>query len=106
MLKITIETAPNTATLILEGKLAGPWVDELERSWLALRDNAEHKLVMVDLCDVTFVDAEGRKLLTWMYEQGARFRTFGCMAKGIVEEIVQERSRLLSSRISSMTNPR
>ena len=106
MLKITIEMALNTATFILEGKLAGPWVDELERSWLALRDNAEHKLVMVDLCDVTFVDAEGRKLLTWMYEQGARFRTFGCMAKGIVEEIVQERSRLLSSRISSMTNPR
>ena len=93
MLKITIETALHTATLKLEGQLAGLWVDELERNWFAVRDNFANKRVMVDLCDVTFVDAEGRKLLTWMYDQGARFRTFGCMAKGIVEEIVQVHSR-------------
>jgi len=84
-----METALNTATLKLEGKLAGPWVDELERSWSAVRDDSENKLVMVDLCEVTFVDAEGRRLLTWMYERGARFRTSGCVAKTIVEGIVQ-----------------
>jgi hypothetical protein len=78
---------------ILEGKLAGPWVDELERSRRALRDDSRDKLVLMDLCEVTFVDGEGRKLLTWMYEQGVRFRTFGCMAKGIIEEIVRECSR-------------
>lgn len=94
MLKITIEKDWPTATIKLEGKLAGPWVDEVERSWRAVRDEAESKLVMVDLCEVTFVDAGGRRLLTGMYEQGAQFKTFGCMAKGIVEEIVQEASRL------------
>jgi anti-anti-sigma regulatory factor len=93
MLKITIDNAMNAATLKLEGRLAGPWVGELERSWHAVRDDSGDKPVMVDLCEVTFVDAEGRKLLSWMYEQGARLRTFGCMAKGIVEEIVQEHSR-------------
>lgn len=93
MLKITIENSADVATFVLEGKLAGPWVDELERIWLALRHDSPNKLVMVDLCEVTFVDAEGRKLLTWMYEEGARFRTLGCMAKGIVEEIVRECSR-------------
>jgi hypothetical protein len=93
MLKITIETALSTATLKLEGKLVGPWVDELERSWHAVRDDSENRPVMVDLCDVTFVDAEGRKLLSWMHQQGARFTTRGCLAKGIVEEIVQECSR-------------
>ncbi len=46
-----------------------------------------------DLCEVSFVNGEGRKLLASMHEQGARFRTFGCMAKGIVEEIVREHSR-------------
>jgi len=93
MLKITIDNSINTATMKLEGRLAGPWVGELERSWHAVRDDAEDKLVMVDLCEVTFVDAEGRKLLSSMYEQGARLRTFGCMVKGIVEEIVQEHSQ-------------
>ena len=93
MLKITIDNAMNAATLKLEGRLAGPWVGELERSWHAVRDGSGDKPVMVDLCEVTFVDAEGRKLLSSMYEEGARLRTFGCMAKGIVEEIVQEHSR-------------
>ena len=93
MLKITIDNAMNAATLKLEGRLAGPWVGELERSWHAVKDGSRDKPVIVDLCEVTFVDAEGRKLLSWMYEQGARLRTFGCMAKGIVDEIVQEHSR-------------
>jgi hypothetical protein len=93
MLKITIENAMNTATLKLEGRLAGPWVSELERCWHAVKDGSGDKPVMVDLCEVTFVDAEGRKLLSWMYEQGARLRTFGCMVKGIVDEIVQQHSR-------------
>ena len=93
MLKITIDNTIDAATLKLEGRLAGPWVGELERSWRAVKDDSRDKPVMVDLCEVTFVDAEGRKLLSWMYEQGARLRTFGCLAKGIVEEIVQEHSR-------------
>jgi len=93
MLKITIDNSTNAATLKLEGRLAGPWVGELERSWRAVKDDSRDKSVTVDLCEVTFVDAEGRKLLGWMYEQGARLRTFGCLAKGIVEEIVEEHSR-------------
>jgi anti-anti-sigma regulatory factor len=93
MLKITIDNTMNAATLKLEGRLAGPWVEELERSWHAVRDDSGDKPVMVDLCEVTFVDAEGRRLLSSMYEQGARLRTFGCMVKGIVEEIVQEHTR-------------
>ena len=89
MLKITIHNSTNAATLNLEGRLAGPWVEELGRSWRAVKDDSPEKPVIVDLCEVTFVDAEGRKLLSTIYEQGARLRTFGCMAKGIVEEIVQ-----------------
>jgi anti-anti-sigma regulatory factor len=93
MLKITIHNSTNAATLNLEGRLAGPWVAELERSWRAVKDDSREKPVIVDLCEVTFVDAEGRKLLSSMYGQGARLRTFGCMAKGVVEEIVQAHGR-------------
>jgi len=93
MLRITIDKNPRATTLRVEGRLTGPWVDELERSWCSVTENSPNKPVTVDLCEVTFVDAEGRKVLTWMYEHGTRFRTFGCMAKGVVEEIVQARSR-------------
>ena len=93
MLKITIHNSTNAATLSVEGRLAGPWVEELERSWRAVKDDSRNKPVIVDLCEVTFVDAEGRSLLSSMYEQGARLRTFGCMAKGVVDEIVQAHGR-------------
>ncbi len=33
MLRITVRQEPTTTTIELEGKLAGPWVEELERCW-------------------------------------------------------------------------
>jgi hypothetical protein len=93
MLKITIQNGATSVNIKVEGKLAGPWVDELERCWRAIKDGVESKVMWVDLCEITFVDAGGRRLLTGMYEEGVQFKTFGCMAKGIVEEIVQEASR-------------
>jgi hypothetical protein len=87
MLKITMEQDPSGVRFRLEGKVAGPWVDELERSWYAATELAKGGRILVDLADVTFIDVEGKKLLGWMYDQRAEFRCTGCMTKGIVEEI-------------------
>lgn len=91
MLKITTERDAEGVRFRLEGKLAGPWVDELERSWYVAAEAAEGQRILVDLAGVTFIDVEGKKLLGWMNEQGAQFRCTGCMTKGIVEEIQRER---------------
>lgn len=91
MLKITTERNAEGVRFRLEGKLAGPWVDELERSWYTAVEAAEGQRILVDLAGVTFIDVEGKKLLGWMYEQGAQFRCTGCMTKSIVEEIQLER---------------
>jgi hypothetical protein len=90
MLKITTDTNLGTATLKLEGKLAGPWVPELERIWQASLTDPTCKSIVVDLCGVTFIDAKARELLTRVYCRGARFKTSGFMAKSIMEEIKQE----------------
>lgn len=91
MLKITTERDRDGVRFRLEGKLTGPWVDELERSWYAALEAAVGGCILVDLAEVTFIDVEGKKLLSWMNEQGAQFRCTGCMTKGIVEEIQRER---------------
>ena len=36
MLRITVTTRPDGATVALEGRLAGPWVDELRACWRSL----------------------------------------------------------------------
>ena len=33
MLKITVEKNTRSTTLRIEGRLVGPWVDELDRAW-------------------------------------------------------------------------
>ena len=62
MLKISIVGDSDEAIEFhLEGKLVGPWVDELRR----LGDQAlsHNKLVTLDLKDVRFVDSQGVALL-------------------------------------------
>jgi anti-anti-sigma regulatory factor len=93
MMRITVENNSKTSTLKLEGKLSGPWVDELERTWYKVKDESTGAEMLLDLCGLTFIDPEGRKQLAWMYKQGAKFKTAGCLGKGIVEEIMREDSR-------------
>jgi hypothetical protein len=72
----------------LEGKLAGPWVKELEHSWrLAGTQKISH--VRVDLSSVTFIDQEGKDLLRKMYREGAKLVATGCLNKCIVEGIMR-----------------
>jgi hypothetical protein len=87
MLKITTRTDPTGISLELEGRLAGPWVQELEGCW---REAANSKRsVRVLVCGVTFIDDKGRDLLVEMYRRGAELVADGCMNKAIVEEIIR-----------------
>ena len=58
MLKISLAgTANQNTTLKLEGRIVGPWVDELRQICeLAL---SEGKALRLDLADVSFVDEGG-----------------------------------------------
>jgi hypothetical protein len=86
MLKVTRQDNETQTVLELEGRLAGPWVEELKACW---EKTAAGRPVKVLLCAVTFVDAEGKGLLTEMYRRGAELVAEGCMTKAIVEEIVR-----------------
>ena len=87
MLKITTRTDPTSTILELEGKLAGPWVQELEGCWREA-SNADQPIKVL-LCAVTFVDEKGRDLLVEMHRHGAELVAEGCMNKAIVEEIIR-----------------
>ena len=70
MLRVTRIETPDATTLKLEGKLAGPWVDEVRHCWTKL---VEQKIrVDADLQGLSFVDASGTTLLLQMERQGTR----------------------------------
>jgi ABC-type transporter Mla MlaB component len=69
VLKIT-EMAQNDSgrTFKLEGKLLGPWVDELRNACTQALERLEQ--VSLDLAAVTFVNAAGAELLRELMRQG------------------------------------
>lgn len=93
MLKITIEKNSRSTTLRVEGRLTGPWVGELERTWRSVTCDPADGRVSVDLTDVTFVGEEGKNLLEAMYGEGAKLKASGCVTRRLVEEIGHSFSR-------------
>ena len=66
MLKIdTIESA-SEILLALQGRLAGPWVDELESQWRRVQAKAGERRIAIDLSGVTGIDGAARYLLQLM----------------------------------------
>jgi hypothetical protein len=93
MLRITDTTRPEGLTIVLEGRLAGPWVDELARHWKALTATRDAGSICVQLDAVSFIDTRGRAVLETMHAEGAELAACsGCMTRAILEEIKQHRS--------------
>ena len=88
MLKITTLTNAESTALRLEGRLAGPWVQELERCWDSVVGATTNHPLTVDLSAVTYVDSDGKDLLKKIHKQGARLVASGCLTSCIVNEIV------------------
>jgi hypothetical protein len=87
VLRITIDDEANPVRLKLEGRIVGPWVAELDRAWLSLRPSLGERKLSVDLCDVSYIDREGRRVLAEMYRQTqAQFETDTPLAEYFAEE--------------------
>jgi len=89
MLKITTYENGNRTVLELEGKLAGLYVEELERVWhQAERAGAVH----VVLKDVGFIDENGKELLARISRSGAELVAVGCLTKAVLHDVFQKDS--------------
>ena len=101
MLRITVMAHHDHTRLAIEGRLAGPWVDELMECWRALRGTSHARLIRVDLDAVTFIDAAGAAVLRDMHAHGAVLEARGCMTRAVVEGIEREvRERMAQWRIA------
>ena len=65
---LKIDTIESTSEIVfsLHGRLAGPWVDELESHWRGIQATAGKRPVRVDLSGVTGIDGAARYLLQLM----------------------------------------
>ena len=90
MLKITQQpgATPHSLLLVLEGRLAGPWVEELDAYCRKMFGN-DYGCTVLDLAGVTFIDADGKSLLARLWGRGTELRASGCLTRCVVEEITR-----------------
>jgi hypothetical protein len=86
MLKITTHRSDDSTRITLEGRLVGPWIKEVEQCWRESEQSATGRRLIVDLTGVTFVEQEGKALLTRIYQAGAELIASGCCMRSIVED--------------------
>ena len=53
----------------LEGRIAGPWANELDRVWVETAPRLESRRLVIDLHNVTYADANGKQVLRDIYAQ-------------------------------------
>jgi hypothetical protein len=91
MLRIDLYESNSKKEIVLAGKLAGPWVAELERSWEA----SGSQKVEVDLSRVTFMDDAGKELVFRMRQAGVKFVGTGLIGRFLCKEIEDQIKRCI-----------
>jgi hypothetical protein len=86
MLKITRTETPAEEKWILQGRLVGLWVNELNRTWKETHRTDDNLKCIVDLNEVTFIDKKGETLLRTMSKEGAQFIATGMYIKHVLQQ--------------------
>lgn len=87
MLRITTREIAGNFGLFVEGRLCGACVSELEKCWRDAIAGDSPVPAVIDLTDVSFIDASATQLLTQMHEHGIKLVANGLMSKFVVEQI-------------------
>jgi len=100
VLKITVVDSPDEQRWLLQGRLAGQWVDALIGSWEKDHHQNDKRRCLVDLTDVTFIDRKGQAALAELMAQGADFIATGVYTKELLSSLrsAQERSEKEGTR--------
>jgi hypothetical protein len=88
MLRITvIESAAPSKTLKLEGRIAGTLVDEVRRLCGELLAS-NHAPLILDLSDVSFIDADGIELMRELTRRSVVVTNYSSFLAELLKEVV------------------
>lgn len=94
MLKITIIDTPTDQRIVLLGKLAGPWVGELQRVWEESRHRLGNRRRVVDINDVTLIDHSADALLVTMLQEEAEFVGNGLVNQWLIQAFKEGKTQI------------
>lgn len=87
-MKISVHDDMGKLTLKIEGRIIGDWATELKRTWDGLKASLGSKKLCLDICDVIYLDDEGKRILHGIFAAtGAEFLADSPLTKQFVNEI-------------------
>jgi anti-anti-sigma regulatory factor len=90
MLRISITQTTATVAILLEGRVAGPWAEELQRTWADVAPTVGKRSVAIDLRNTTYADASGIGVLRDIYGKTvAELITGSPWTKYLAEEVTR-----------------
>jgi ABC-type transporter Mla MlaB component len=93
LLKITVIDSADEQRWMLQGRLAGQWVDALTSAWEKDHDQQDKRRCLLDLNDVTFIDRKGEAVLDQLMNQGAEFIANGVYTKELLSGLRSAKER-------------
>jgi hypothetical protein len=88
MLRISVHEDDKTIEITFEGRIAGPWAEEVSRVWVEMAPRVGIRSLCLDLRNVTYSDAAGKLALRDIYARThARLMTGTPWTQYLAEEI-------------------
>jgi anti-anti-sigma regulatory factor len=91
MLRVTTNETETAVEMKLEGRVAGPWADELNRVWVETVPRLSSKKLSIDMQGVTYVDETGKRVLNSIFSySGAKIVASSLETQVLAGELLQK----------------
>jgi|SRR5271154_3880163 len=90
MFRISTIESRSRRTLVVEGKLVGPWVAQLRTTWRDASGGLEGRKLVINLSNLTFISAEGEDAILDLMKQGAKFSCCGVLNRHVLKELARK----------------
>lgn len=89
MLKISIIDSRTHRRLVLEGKLVGPWADELKPAWERAKVELGGRELVVEMNDLVVINQAGENVLLELMQEGVKIRGCGVFTRHILKQLAR-----------------
>jgi hypothetical protein len=93
MFRISIYDTRSRRTLIVEGTLVGPWVDELGRTGRNASQELDGRKLVIDLRNLTAISREGEDAIFDLMKKGVRFTCGGVLTRHVLKQLTRKKQQ-------------
>jgi len=87
MFRISTQDTAHERTLMVEGRLVGPGIEELAKAWKEAAGALEGRRLVLDLSHTTVIGAEAEKAIFQLMKEGATFSCSDVLTKHLLKQL-------------------